>query len=141
MARARIMQIHSRKMNVDKDDSNFEELARCCDDFNGAQCKAICVEARMTSAFIDDIFFARAVWMRRPACWHSDVKLPQSNTKTSWKASLSSQLKKKGPSTTMPDEYFENTSSPMHIPGSSLIYIGARDILPIFKIGPLQRIE
>lgn len=49
--------------------------------------------------------------------------------------------KKKGPSTTMPDEYFENTSSPMHIPGSSLIYIGARDILPIFKIGPLQRIE
>lgn len=47
MARARIMQIHSRKMNVDKDDSNFEELARCCDDFNGAQCKAICVEAGM----------------------------------------------------------------------------------------------
>mmetsp|Transcript_568 Transcript_568/g.1648 ORF Transcript_568/g.1648 Transcript_568/m.1648 type:complete len:167 (-) Transcript_568:170-670(-) len=44
MARARIMQIHSRKMNVDKDDTNFEELARCCDDFNGAQCKAICVE-------------------------------------------------------------------------------------------------
>merc|ERR1719464_1449527 len=47
MARARIMQIHSRKMNVDKDDTNFEELARCCDDFNGAQCKAICVEAGM----------------------------------------------------------------------------------------------
>ena len=43
-ARARIMQIHSRKMNVDKDDVNFEELARCCDDFNGAQCKAVCVE-------------------------------------------------------------------------------------------------
>ena len=47
MARARIMQIHSRKMNVDKGDVNFEELARCCDDFNGAQCKAICVEAGM----------------------------------------------------------------------------------------------
>jgi len=47
MARARIMQIHSRKMNVDKDDTNFEELARSCDDFNGAQCKAICVEAGM----------------------------------------------------------------------------------------------
>lgn len=47
MARARIMQIHSRKMNVDKEDTNFEELARCCDDFNGAQCKAICVEAGM----------------------------------------------------------------------------------------------
>ncbi len=24
-------------MNVDKGDVNFEELARCCDDFNGAQ--------------------------------------------------------------------------------------------------------
>lgn len=47
MARARIMQIHSKKMNVDKGDVNFEELARCCDDFNGAQCKAICVEAGM----------------------------------------------------------------------------------------------
>uniref|UniRef100_A0A915PJK6 AAA+ ATPase domain-containing protein n=1 Tax=Setaria digitata TaxID=48799 RepID=A0A915PJK6_9BILA len=43
-ARARIMQIHSRKMNVHKD-VNFEELARCTDDFNGAQCKAVCVEA------------------------------------------------------------------------------------------------
>ncbi|KAK5970336.1 Proteasome (Prosome macropain) 26S subunit ATPase 3 [Trichostrongylus colubriformis] len=43
-ARARIMQIHSRKMNVNKD-VNFEELARCTDDFNGAQCKAVCVEA------------------------------------------------------------------------------------------------
>eukprot|EP00632_Arachnochrysis_sp_CCMP2950_P004437 CAMPEP_0185720418 /NCGR_PEP_ID=MMETSP1164-20130828/50106_1 /TAXON_ID=1104430 /ORGANISM="Chrysoreinhardia sp, Strain CCMP2950" /LENGTH=433 /DNA_ID=CAMNT_0028388081 /DNA_START=156 /DNA_END=1457 /DNA_ORIENTATION=+ len=46
-ARARIMQIHSRKMNIDKDDVNFEELARSCDDFNGAQCKAVCVEAGM----------------------------------------------------------------------------------------------
>ncbi|CAL8070916.1 unnamed protein product [Calicophoron daubneyi] len=45
-ARARIMQIHSRKMNVNKD-VNFEELARCTDDFNGAQCKATCVEAGM----------------------------------------------------------------------------------------------
>ncbi|XP_033124102.1 26S proteasome regulatory subunit 6A-B [Anneissia japonica] len=45
-ARARIMQIHSRKMNVGKD-VNFEELARCTDDFNGAQCKAVCVEAGM----------------------------------------------------------------------------------------------
>ncbi|KAL1483119.1 hypothetical protein MTO96_002188 [Rhipicephalus appendiculatus] len=45
-ARARIMQIHSRKMNFDKD-VNFEELARCTDDFNGAQCKAVCVEAGM----------------------------------------------------------------------------------------------
>ncbi len=46
-ARARIMEIHSRKMNVDKGDVNFEELARCCDDFNGAQLKAVCVEAGM----------------------------------------------------------------------------------------------
>merc|ERR1712216_1051047 len=37
-ARARIMQIHSQKMNIDKEDVNFEEIARCCDDFNGAQC-------------------------------------------------------------------------------------------------------
>lgn len=26
-------------------DVNYEELARCTDDFNGAQCKAVCVEA------------------------------------------------------------------------------------------------
>merc|ERR1719391_492868 len=45
-ARARIMQIHSRKMNVDPD-VNYEELARSTDDFNGAQCKAVCVEAGM----------------------------------------------------------------------------------------------
>jgi len=45
-ARARIMQIHSRKMNVNSD-VNFDELARCTDDFNGAQCKAVCVEAGM----------------------------------------------------------------------------------------------
>jgi 26S proteasome regulatory subunit T5 len=45
-ARARIMQIHSRKMNVNPD-VNFEELARCTEDFNGAQCKAVCVEAGM----------------------------------------------------------------------------------------------
>jgi 26S proteasome regulatory subunit T5 len=45
-ARARIMQIHSRKMNV-SDDVNFDELAKCTDDFNAAQCKAVCVEAGM----------------------------------------------------------------------------------------------
>lgn len=45
-ARARIMQIHSRKMNVSSD-VNFQELAKCTDDFNAAQCKAICVEAGM----------------------------------------------------------------------------------------------
>ncbi|KAI9102401.1 P-loop containing nucleoside triphosphate hydrolase protein [Phlyctochytrium arcticum] len=44
--RARIMQIHSRKMEVSPD-VNFDELARTCDEFNGAQCKAVCVEAGM----------------------------------------------------------------------------------------------
>jgi len=46
-ARARVMQIHSRKMNVNKDDVNFEELARSTQEFNGAQLKAVCVEAGM----------------------------------------------------------------------------------------------
>ncbi|DAZ94984.1 TPA: hypothetical protein N0F65_000616 [Lagenidium giganteum] len=46
-ARARILQIHSRKMNVDMEEVNFDELARCTDDFNGAQLKAVCVEAGM----------------------------------------------------------------------------------------------
>mmetsp|Transcript_9317 Transcript_9317/g.15321 ORF Transcript_9317/g.15321 Transcript_9317/m.15321 type:complete len:430 (+) Transcript_9317:41-1330(+) len=45
-ARARILQIHSRKMNTSPD-VNFEELARCTEDFNGAQLKAVCVEAGM----------------------------------------------------------------------------------------------
>lgn len=45
-ARARIFQIHSRKMTVSPD-VNFDELARSCDEFNGAQCKAVCVEAGM----------------------------------------------------------------------------------------------
>eukprot|EP00450_Noctiluca_scintillans_P038572 CAMPEP_0194482324 /NCGR_PEP_ID=MMETSP0253-20130528/4332_1 /TAXON_ID=2966 /ORGANISM="Noctiluca scintillans" /LENGTH=429 /DNA_ID=CAMNT_0039321861 /DNA_START=52 /DNA_END=1341 /DNA_ORIENTATION=+ len=46
-ARARIMQIHSRKMNYNKDNVNFTELARMSEDFNGAQLKAVCVEAGM----------------------------------------------------------------------------------------------
>ena len=41
------MQIHSRKMNVNTEDVNFDELARCTEDFNGAQLKAVCVEAGM----------------------------------------------------------------------------------------------
>ena len=41
-----LWQIHSRKMNVNPD-VNFEELARSTDDFNGAQLKAVCVEAGM----------------------------------------------------------------------------------------------
>jgi len=45
-ARAQILQIHSRKMTVSKD-VNYEELARMTPDFNGAQLKAVCVEAGM----------------------------------------------------------------------------------------------
>ena len=41
------MKIHSKKMNVNYEDVNFEELARSSVDFNGAQVKAICVEAGM----------------------------------------------------------------------------------------------
>ena len=45
-ARAKIIQIHARKMNVSPD-VNFDELARSTDDFNAAQLKAVCVEAGM----------------------------------------------------------------------------------------------
>ncbi|KAI7845720.1 hypothetical protein COHA_000833 [Chlorella ohadii] len=45
-ARAKILQIHSRKMNVSPD-VNYDELARSTDDFNAAQLKAVCVEAGM----------------------------------------------------------------------------------------------
>eukprot|EP00362_Geleiidae_sp_MMETSP1317_P002193 CAMPEP_0201286052 /NCGR_PEP_ID=MMETSP1317-20130820/114206_1 /ASSEMBLY_ACC=CAM_ASM_000770 /TAXON_ID=187299 /ORGANISM="Undescribed Undescribed, Strain Undescribed" /LENGTH=68 /DNA_ID=CAMNT_0047612505 /DNA_START=494 /DNA_END=700 /DNA_ORIENTATION=- len=36
-------------MNVDKEDVNYEELSRATTDFNGAQLKAVCVEAGMTA--------------------------------------------------------------------------------------------
>ena len=45
-ARAKILRIHSRKMSV-RDDVAYGELARGCEDFNGAQLKAVCVEAGM----------------------------------------------------------------------------------------------
>ncbi|GMI03520.1 hypothetical protein TrLO_g6364 [Triparma laevis f. longispina] len=45
-ARAQVMKIHSRKMNISTDVA-FDEIARSCDDFNGAQLKAVCVEAGM----------------------------------------------------------------------------------------------
>ena len=45
-ARAQIMEIHSRKMNL-AGEINFDELARSTDDFNAAQLKAVCVEAGM----------------------------------------------------------------------------------------------
>ena len=36
-------------MNVDKNDVNFEELARSTPEFNGAQLKAVAVEAGMVA--------------------------------------------------------------------------------------------
>jgi len=36
-------------MNVNKEDVNFEELARSTQEFNGAQLKAVCVEAGMVA--------------------------------------------------------------------------------------------
>ena len=45
-ARAKILAIHARRMNVGGD-VNYDELARGTDDFNAAQLKAVCVEAGM----------------------------------------------------------------------------------------------
>ncbi|KNH06009.1 hypothetical protein XU18_3066 [Perkinsela sp. CCAP 1560/4] len=45
-ARAEILKIHAQKMKVDVN-VNFTELARCCPDMNGAQLKAVCIEAGM----------------------------------------------------------------------------------------------
>ena len=45
-----ITQIHARKMTVDAA-VNFEEIARSTEDFNGAQLKAVCVEAVRPSYF------------------------------------------------------------------------------------------
>lgn len=45
-SRAQILQIHARKMTVD-DSVNWKELARSTDEFNGAQLKAVTVEAGM----------------------------------------------------------------------------------------------
>ena len=57
-ARARIMQIHARKMTVDPD-VNFDEISRCCDDFNGAQCKG------KASGFWISIIFVNSSYLRR----------------------------------------------------------------------------
>ncbi len=43
-------------MNTNKD-VNFEELARCTDDFNGAQCKAVCIEAVRIISFFENLTF------------------------------------------------------------------------------------
>jgi 26S proteasome regulatory subunit T5 len=46
-ARAQILKIHSRKMKVDFGDVNFDELARCTEDMNAAQLKAVATESGM----------------------------------------------------------------------------------------------
>lgn len=45
-ARANILEIHARRMTMNND-VNFEEIARSTDDMNGAQLKAVTVEAGM----------------------------------------------------------------------------------------------
>jgi 26S proteasome regulatory subunit T5 len=55
-ARARILQIHSRKMNV-SDGVNYEELARCTDDFNGAQLKVRSYCVVLLSGWLCDIAY------------------------------------------------------------------------------------
>ena len=53
-ARANILQIHSRRLKC-ANDINFQELARSTTDFNGAQLKAVCVEAGMIALRRDAI--------------------------------------------------------------------------------------
>lgn len=48
-------------MNVDPD-VNYEELARCTDDFNGAQCKAVCVEAGRFSLTFSFLLLLKLYW-------------------------------------------------------------------------------
>ena len=45
--RAKILEIHSRKMHYNNKAIDFKEFARMTDDFNGAMLKAVCVEAGM----------------------------------------------------------------------------------------------
>ncbi|KAG0419903.1 26S proteasome regulatory subunit 6A, partial [Dictyocoela roeselum] len=46
-SRERILQIHARKMKTQ--DVNYREIAQSTEGFNGAQCKAVCVEAGMVA--------------------------------------------------------------------------------------------
>lgn len=54
-ARENILKIHSRRMTVNSD-VNFAELARTTDDMNGAQLKAVCVEAGMLALRHDRLY-------------------------------------------------------------------------------------
>merc|ERR1711970_392791 len=75
-ARARIMQIHARKMNVDPD-VNYEELARSTDDFNGAQCKAVCVEAGMIALRRESVPVEREVIVTKQVAKPYTVEVPR----------------------------------------------------------------
>lgn len=46
-ARESVLKIHARKLNCDNSSVNWRELARSTDEFNGAQLKAVTVEAGM----------------------------------------------------------------------------------------------
>jgi len=74
--RGKILRIHSNKMHVDPG-VNFEELARCTDDFNGAQLKAVCVEAGML-----------ALRNTKPVILHEDFMAGISEVQAKKKANL-----------------------------------------------------
>ena len=100
-ARARILQIHSRKMNV-SDDVNYEELARCTDDFNGAQLKVRLKESFPFSVlkFSEPCCFRPLLW--KLVCWHSGEAEPNSGTKTMLRVSQLCKPRRRLPSITMP---------------------------------------
>ena len=75
-AREHILKIHSRKMNVSSD-VNFKELARCTDDFNGAQLKAVCVEAGMIALRRGATELIHEDYMEGKILWQSKSKSPQ----------------------------------------------------------------
>ncbi len=52
-------------MTYDKTDVNFKELARATDGFNGAQMKAVCVEAGMCALKRDANIIGQIISTRR----------------------------------------------------------------------------
>lgn len=52
---------------INSKDVNFEELARCTDDFNGAQLKAVCVEAvSIASSFLIIFLLQKSSTLNEP---------------------------------------------------------------------------
>ncbi|KAM3132514.1 26S proteasome regulatory subunit 6A [Paramecium bursaria] len=64
-SRVQILKIHSRKMTVAQDGINFVEIARSTEDFNGAQVKAVCVEAGMVALNRGGTFLIHEDYPRR----------------------------------------------------------------------------